>query len=137
MWKYEGREFTQDMVGDYVGFVYIIEHLESGKKYVGKKGFLASKTIQRKGKKKRVRVPSDWQSYWGSSDSLHSDVLALGEDKFERRIIRLCKTKTELGYYELKYQVENDVLLKPDEYWNNFVGYKCHRKNLIKGLKNA
>ena len=36
----------------------------------------------------------------------------------------------EMSYYEMKAQVENDVLLKPDEYYNAFVGGKIHRSHL-------
>jgi hypothetical protein len=31
----------------------------------------------------------------------------------------------------MKYQLERDVLLKPDEYYNAFVGGKIHRKHVI------
>mgnify|MGYP003129954666 CR=1 FL=1 len=45
-------------------------------------------------------------------------------------IIRLCKTSGEMSYYELKEQVERDVLLKPDIYYNAFIGGKIHRSHL-------
>lgn len=134
-WLYEGVPFTSEMIEDNIGFVYEIENIETGKKYIGKKLLRFTKTTRTKKKKKRVYSESDWQSYWGSSEYLHVDVQALGEDKFKRTIVRLCKTKTELGYYELKMQMENDVLLKPDQYYNMYIGYRAHRKNLIKGNK--
>ena len=36
MWYYEGKEFTSDMIGDNIGFVYIITNKQNGMKYVGK-----------------------------------------------------------------------------------------------------
>lgn len=135
MWIYEGQEFTDEMVGHYVGFVYEITHISTGKAYVGKKLFSAAGVVRKKGKKKKIRKASDWKSYWGSNDSLREDVQRLGEDQFERRILMLCESKSELGYYELKFQIEKDVLLHPDKYYNAFLGYKVHRKNLIKRYK--
>jgi len=35
----------------------------------------------------------------------------------------------------MKYQLEYDVLLKPDEYYNAFVGGKIHRKHIL-GLQS-
>jgi len=134
-WFYEGEAFTSEMIEDNIGYVYEIENIETGKSYIGKKLFRFTKTTRTKKKKKRVVTESDWQSYWGSSDSLLEHVREVGEDKFKRTIVRLCKTKTELGYHELRMQMVNDVLLKPDKYFNNYIGYRAHRKNLIKGYK--
>lgn len=134
-WYYNDKEFTSDMIGDYVGFVYEITNLKDGRKYIGKKLFSFKKMVRRKKKNVRINTESDWKSYWGSNGYLCEDVQKFGEDKFTRKILMLCKSKTELGYYELKFQMEKDVLLKPDEYYNAFIGYKAHRKNLIKGKK--
>lgn len=137
MWKYQNIEFTDDEIVDHVGFVYQIIHKPTGKSYVGKKLFTSAKTIQKNKRKKRVRVSSDWKSYWGSNDQLREEVRTLGEDQFERHILRLCKTKTEMGYWELKIQMQWDVLLYPDKYYNSFIGYKAHRRNVLKGHPNA
>lgn len=53
MWIYNGKEFVDDDIGDYVGFVYIITNYISGKQYVGQKLFTRSKqkTIQKQIKK--------------------------------------------------------------------------------------
>ena len=34
-WIYKGQEFTDDMIGDNVAFVYIITNLTNNKKYIG------------------------------------------------------------------------------------------------------
>lgn len=134
-WLYFGKKFTSEMIGDYVGFVYEIENTTNGKRYIGKKLFSFKKIIRVKKKKKRTKVESDWESYYGSNEFLCEEVQKIGAKNFKRSILRLCKTKTELGYYELKYQMENDVLLKPDEYYNCYIGYRANRKNLVKDKK--
>ena len=52
-----------------------------------------------------------------------------------RDILKLCKTKGECSYYEMKYQLEYDVLLKPEEFYNAFVGGKIHRNHIL-GLQD-
>ena len=37
MWYYKGEEFTSEMIGEYIGFVYLITDKSNGMKYVGKK----------------------------------------------------------------------------------------------------
>lgn len=134
-WLYLGKKFTSEMIEDHVGFVYEIENKTNGKKYIGKKLFYFKKKIQVKKKKKSTKVESDWETYFGSNEYLCEEVKEKGEKIFTRRIIRLCKSKTELGYYELKFQMENDVLLKPTEYYNCYIGYRANRKNLVKDKK--
>ena len=46
-------------------------HLQLKSKYIGKKIFHFSKTIQKNLKKKKVKVESDWKTYNGSNDELH------------------------------------------------------------------
>tara|TARA_B100000242_G_scaffold253644_1_gene196045 strand:- start:262 stop:438 length:177 start_codon:yes stop_codon:yes gene_type:complete len=52
-----------------------------------------------------------------------------GQDKFKREILKLCKTKGEMSYYEAKLQFENNVLFR-DDYFNNFIGCRIHAKHL-------
>ena len=84
MWYYynTAEEFKEEDIGDHWGFVYLITHITSGKKYIGKKFFTKSKTRQVKGKKKKSRVASDWQTYWGSNLPLQEDVKRNGEEQY-------------------------------------------------------
>jgi hypothetical protein len=52
-----------------------------------------------------------------------------GSDAYKRVILRLCKTKGEMSYFEAKEQFEKDVLLS-DNYYNEFIGCKIHSKHL-------
>ena len=127
MWYYKNEPY--DEIGEYVGFVYQITNTLTNKKYIGKKNFYFSKTKQVKGKKKKIKVESDWKSYYGSNKELQEDVEKNGEEIFRRDILRLCKSKGEFGYYEAKFQFENNVLER-DDYYNTWVMCRVHKKHL-------
>ena len=132
-WLFEGLEFTSEMVKDYQGFVYLIENTTNGKKYIGKKFFVKPKVLPKtktRNRRVRTKVESDWKTYHGSSDELLADIEA--GHKVVRSILRLCQTKGECSYYEIKEQLAVDALLK-EEYYNGFVGCKIHRRHVING----
>jgi hypothetical protein len=132
-WLYDNKDFTEDLIGENYGFVYRITNMVDGRQYIGKKFFYTSKTRQVKGKKKRFKVSSDWQTYHGSSDILQKDVILHGQDNFKREIIHLCKSKGECGYLEAKEQFVNGVL-ESDMYYNSWIMVRV-RKSHIKGLQ--
>ena len=137
MWYYKNMLF-EETPENYQGFVYEITELRTGKKYIGKKNFWKPKTLPKNSKRKRrirTRVESDWRSYFGSSGVLNQLVEEQGDQNFKRVILKLCKTKGEMSYYEAKLQFENNVLLN-DEYYNEFIGCKIHAKHL-KGIEDA
>jgi hypothetical protein len=133
MWTYDGKEFDETPE-EYQGFVYEITELDTGMKYIGKKFFWKPKKLpvtKTRRRAVRTRSESDWRKYYGSSTEVKMLVEKKGAANFKREILRLCKTKGECSYYEMKYQFERDVLLKPDEYYNAFIGGKIHRKHII------
>jgi Putative endonuclease segE, GIY-YIG domain len=119
-WTYNNNDFTDDLIGDNYGFVYQITNLTNGRKYIGKKLFYFTKTKQVKGKKKKVKVDSDWRTYYGSNDALQKDVKLHGEENFKREILHLCKTKGECTYLETKEQFLRAVL-ESQEYYNTWI----------------
>lgn len=138
MWYYNGEEFTSEMIGDYIGFVYIITDLSNNKKYVGKKTLMSKRKLPPlKGKTRRRTkiIETDWQDYYGSSEEVKNLVEEQGKDQFKREILHLCKGKGEMSYLELKEQIDREVLFK-DEYYNEFVGAKIHSKH-VASLKNS
>jgi hypothetical protein len=133
VWLYNNIEFTEDMVGTWFGYVYEITNLTNGRKYVGKKFFTRAGTKQIKGKKKKVRLSSGWANYWSSSEELKADVKKLGEENFSRKILYLCKSRSECSYRETKEIFINDALLKT-EYYNSWVSCKIHKAHVLNKL---
>lgn len=134
-WVFKDVDFTEEMIGDAYGFVYCITNLTNQRKYIGKKFFYAVKSKQVKGKKKRFKVASDWQTYYGSNTELQNDVKLLGEDNFKREILYLCKTKGECSYREAKEQFSR-MVLEGEEYYNTWIMVRVHKKHMKAFLKN-
>lgn len=131
-WLYEDKEFINDE--EWYGFVYLIENLVTNRKYIGRKYLTKAgyKTVN--GKRKKIRIESDWDDYYGSSPALKEDIEKLGKDKFKRTILRLCKTRGECNYFETKYIFDHDAILDPT-FYNSWVSCKIqssHVKNLFK-----
>jgi len=128
-WQYNNTDFTEDLIGNNYGFVYLITNTTNNKKYIGKKLFYSSKTKQVKGKKKRYKVLSDWQTYYGSSAELSKDVLQLGQDNFNREILHLCQSKGECSYVEAKEQFIRGVM-ETEEYYNNWIMVRVRKSHI-------
>lgn len=127
-WKYKEQAFTDDMIDNHTGFVYLITD-PNGRMYVGQKLFWTPKTRSVKGKKKRIKVISDYKDYFGSNLELQELVKLLGPEAFTREILYLCKSKGNMNYLELREQIDRRVL-ESDRYYNAFVGGKIHKKHV-------
>jgi hypothetical protein len=131
-WTHNNADFTENDIGDNYGFVYLITNLTTGKKYIGKKFFYSLRTKVIKGKKKRYKTFSDWQTYYGSNTELQNDVKLHGVEHFKREIIHLCKSKGECGYLEAKEQFDRSVL-ESNDYYNTWIMVRV-RKSHIKAF---
>jgi hypothetical protein len=137
-WLYQGNVVEQ-LPDDCVGFVYLITNTTSGRKYIGKKLAKFSKTTyktvklkngNKKRKKIKGKIESDWQTYYGSSDELIKDVASLGSDKFIREILHYCNSKALTSYLEAKEQFERKVLETTD-YYNGQISVRVHGSHII------
>lgn len=143
MWKYQNKtiENIEDFPEGTFGFVYRIKNLINGKIYIGKKQIL-SKINKKLGKKEKALLPtqrgrkvtkklviseSNWLTYWGSCKPLLEEIKILGEDKFLKEIIIFCNSKKLLNFYEVYYQMKEDVILK--ESYNDTVLGKYFRRD--------
>jgi Putative endonuclease segE, GIY-YIG domain len=138
-WYYQ-NQLVDSLPEDCVGFVYNITNLVSGRQYIGKKLAKFSKTTYKtvklkNGNKKRKRIKgkieSDWQTYYGSNDALLKDVAELGTHNFRRDILYYCKSKAECSYVEAREQFSRRVL-ESDEYYNGHIQVRVHGSH-IKG----
>jgi len=126
-WLLCDSEYIDD--GMSFGFVYMIENTITGRKYIGRKYFTSAGYKQVNGKRKKIRKSSDWQTYYGSNETLKEDVSILGEDKFVRTILHLCKSKSECSYLETSEIFKQDALLRED-FYNQWVTCKITSKHL-------
>ena len=132
-WTYKGEEITE-IPDEYEGFVYLITNLTNNQKYIGKKlaKFKTTKPpLKGKKNKRRGYKESDWKTYWGSSDRLNADVASLGEDKFTREILYLCKGRGEMSYIEAREQFDRRVL-ETDDYYNGIINVRVGGSDKLK-----
>ena len=127
MWYYNNVELIE-VPEKMIGFVYCITNLKTGKKYIGKKNFWSTRRVKstKRKNKKKVTNESNWREYFGSNANLISDVETHGSDYFKREVIRLCQSKSEMSYYEIKEQIDREVIFQPENYYNNFIGCRIH-----------
>ena len=131
-WFYHNtaEEFKEEHIADNVGYVYLISHNQTGKKYIGKKLFTKAGYRQIKGKKKKIRKASDWLNYWGSNEELQKEVIKNGENQYTREILHLCRTRSECSYRET-YEIFLRNALLTDSYYNKWVSCKIHKTHVL------
>jgi hypothetical protein len=136
-WTYQGQ-VVNELPEDCVGFVYLITNIVSGRQYVGKKLAKFSKTTYKtvklkngtkKKKKIRGKIDSDWQTYYGSSLELNTDILKIGKENFTREILHYCRSKAETSYIEAREQFDRKVL-ESDEYYNGQISVRVHGSHI-------
>ena len=132
-WNYQGKTI-ETLPEDCEGFVYLITNTTNGKMYVGKKLAKFKKTrppLKGRINKRRSKVESDWRDYWGSNDHLIADVAELGEDKFIREILYICKSRGVMSYLEAREQFERRVL-ESDQYYNGIINVRVGGSQILK-----
>ena len=138
-WTYQNST-VETLPEDCVGFVYMITNNISGRKYIGKKLAKFAKTSyktvklkngNKKKKKIRSKVDSDWREYYGSNLELSKDVVELGSENFTREILFYCKSKSECSYIEAREQFSHKVLESKD-YYNGQISVRVHGSHILK-----
>lgn len=143
-WTYKGEPINE-IDPSFIGFIYCITQISTGKMYYGKKKAFFKKTalktvlVKSTGlkKKKKIRslVASDWVTYYGSSDALKAEIEKCGVEDFHREILVFCDTESMLSYQEAKIQFTTDCLMHPDKYFNSWIMVRVRRDHLLKSGK--
>ena len=136
-WLYENTQIEM-LPEDCVGFVYLITNNITGRKYIGKKLAKFSKTSykvvklkngNKKRKKIKSKIDSDWQLYYGSNDQLNKDIAELGSNNFTREILFYCQSKSECSYIEAREQFSRRVL-ESDNWYNGHIQVRVHGSHI-------
>jgi hypothetical protein len=137
VWLYENTQI-ETLPEDCVGFVYLITNKLTGRRYIGKKLAKFSKTSyktvtlkngNKKRKKIRSKIDSDWQLYYGSNDQLNRDIAELGADNFTREILFYCNSKATCSYIEAREQFSRCVL-ESDDWYNGQISVRVHGSHI-------
>ena len=145
VWYHNGKKISEisHFPKNTFGFVYKIEHIPSGKSYIGKKVLYHNRKVKvtkkdllvyegvkgRKPTHKRVVKESDWLKYYGSNKNLTELVTKEPIKDFKRSIIKLAPNKKLLTYYETQYQFMYQVLERPDMFFNDNILGKFFTKD--------
>ena len=97
-----------------VGFVYMIIHKPTNRKYIGKKNFHG------RGKSNRG-VESNWKTYTSSSKYLNELLKEEGKDCFEFVILEQYYTVGGLSFAETWSQVVSETPSRNEEFMNRFI----------------
>lgn len=138
---YDKIEDLNINIDEWFGFIYLIKDTISGKQYLGKKNFKTNKKVKlgkkelaalpikrgRTPSKKQVIAESDWKNYYSSCDEIKNDP---DKSKYERYLIKLCKSSKELSYWETKYLFIYGVLESDNWYNKNILG-KFYPKDIL------
>ena len=139
-WLYASNtlDTINDMPANVIGFVYLITHVDTGLKYIGKKSLYTTRNIpygkkayeqlkiarQELGmrgatpKKQKVIKESNWLNYYSSNDIIRNMVKEGKQCEFQREILQYAYDKKELTYLETKFQFLHNVL-EDDNYLNS------------------
>ena len=112
-WNYKGKKIKDlsDFPPNSFGFVYLVIHKPTNKKYIGKKVLYFSKKVKI-GKKELKSLLSESKA-----------------KDFTRSILKIVPSKKLLTYFETKYQMVYQVLEKPDEFFNDNILGKFYTKD--------
>lgn len=143
MWIYKQKKITDvsQIPPQAIGFVYMITHIPTQIKYIGKKNLqtritkrLTKKELSehvgkgRKPRTKKVIKESNWLDYRGSGKKFLDLIKDAPDTDLIKEILCFCETSKSLTYQEVKYQITLGVLEKK-EYSNDTILGKFYSKD--------
>ena len=144
-WTYKNEEVIDisDFPDNTYGFVYIITHLPTGKRYIGKKILYFTRKVKlgkkdlkafegvvgRRPSYKLAIKESDWKTYFGSNKEMQELIKTEPSENWDRKILITCPTKKLLTYYETKSLFVYQTLEDPEDFWNDNILGKFFTKD--------
>lgn len=140
-WIFNKKEFRNaDIPEGAFGFIYAIKINIDGedKLYIGKKQFYKNTKVKKgkrelaamkdkRGSKHKIVTRPDFEKYFSSNATIKKAVKQGIPAK--RVILRICYSKMELTYQEMRYQFKLDVLEK-DKYLNDNINGKFYKSKI-------
>lgn len=126
--KIESEDDLPQEASKAIGYIYLITHLPTNRKYIGKKLLTSAgyKTVN--GKKKKIRKTSDWMNYWSSSPKIKEYIKKHGTSEFTREILVFSEKKGALLYLEeLALYLVGALEAPESEWWNDNIRAKVYR----------
>ena len=105
-----GLKLTEEAIGEYLGFIYCVEEISTGRKYYGRKQFW--------NKKRGSWYESDWRFYKGSSEGLRTQITNSPISNFRFTILSVFKSKTGMALGETISIICSGALEHPDGFFN-------------------
>ena len=120
--------------------IYRTTNLITNKKYIGKKLlWTTTKRPPLKGYKRKrlITKPSDYLTYYGSSEELKTEILLIGKENYKREVLEVCSCKWEASFLELMWQLKENVIIT-DNYHNGILNLRIPKipKHLQDKYKN-
>jgi len=118
---------------DYVGFVYRIVEIDTGMEYIGiKRVWRTIKYPPLKGKKNKrhIKKETKWRTY-NSSNPILMEKIPLNPENYEKHVIKLCTSVTDMKAYETYTQLQYYFSGNWDKLYNEVVNL---RVRIRKGL---
>lgn len=122
-------------VPNLAGFVYLIEHVTTGRRYIGSKMFWTYRIKKVKGRRKRAKVESNWRKYKSSSKAIVAEIKEDGAEQFKFTILQFYARTWDVRYWETSFQFQNNVLHQITKdgspaFYNDSIAGKYYRRHV-------
>jgi hypothetical protein len=138
MWYYNHKPFTDELIPEgAVGFIYVMRLVLEGqtKLYIGKKAFCSVQKIKLGKKEEALRTDKrlktykvvrklNYANYYSSNATIKEAVK--NRIPVERLILKICFSRMEMTYEEVRHQFRFDVL-ESNKYLNDNILGKFYR----------